>query len=76
MANYPDRVNKYNHTPRKVFDNWIDKLERKIWTIRDDLRILEGRINTWAHDEDSLAERMDELEYMVRIQLQRKEDRE
>ncbi len=42
MGKYPDSVNKYNHTPRKVFDSYTEKIERKLQQSRADARVLEG----------------------------------
>ncbi len=80
MGKYPDSVNKYNHTPRKVFDKYTEKLERKMARILKDLADLEKAViklqgSNLKHDLDidEMAEQMDNYEHFQRTRS-KKED--
>ncbi len=74
MGKYPDSVNKYNHTPRKVFDKYTEKIERKMALAKHDLLILEkaiiglqdARLRSQL-DIENLEEHIEELEFQVRL---------
>ncbi len=85
MGKYPDSVNKYNHTPRKVFDKYVEKLERKMARVVKDLADLEKAVidlqdTRLRHDLDidELGEQIDNLEFThgVGSPDSKKEDRE
>lgn len=79
MGKYPDKVNQYNHTPRRVFDKYTEKIERKLERLVEDLRDLEKVVV--AHkaailkvnlDIEELEELHDDL--VLRTSLQEKKE--
>ncbi len=61
-----NKPNKYDHTSRKVFDRGIDKLDRKLALLKDEIRVLESRLNARTQDIASVQELLADLEYFVR----------
>ncbi len=55
MGRYPDSVNKYDHTPRKVFDKMVDRMNRKMDQFFEDLRQLDAQLKYLKHLEDLMA---------------------
>ncbi len=82
MSNYrtagPD---KWSQTPRKVFDKYTEKIERKMRQAHDDLVHLERVLRKEVADLINLETSVEELEQLVRgmaddiSQLQKKEAR-
>ncbi len=62
MGKYPDSVNKYNHTPRKVFDKYTEKIERQIAQLKLDIRALEKALMDYRVDQQDLLSAIDGLE--------------
>jgi len=62
MGKYPDAVNKYNHTPRKVFDKYTEKIERKMARIVADQVLTEKAFVDLSIKVDLLMDDIDALE--------------
>ncbi len=78
MVKYPDSVNKYNHTPRKVFDRYTEKMDRKMGQIMKELIDLERVVRRNVADLVSLEDQIDQLDQAILVMeshLPRKTDR-
>ncbi len=82
MPKYPDAVNKYNHTPRKVFDKYTEKIERKMQRlVADQVAVekavlqIQDRLIKLEQEADELAEVVDELDLKI-LHLPKRENPE
>lgn len=64
-------LNKYSHTPRRVFEKAIERQQIVLSRLKVEVRALESRLNARAHSYSELKNLLDDLEYQVRIELNR-----
>ncbi len=74
MPKYPDHVNKYNHTPRRVFEKAIERLERKVERIKLDIREIERAVRKHDQGQQHLQVEKDEHEQTTAYDLEQMPD--
>ncbi len=74
MAKYPDSVNKYNHTPRKVFDAYTTKMDRKMKALSLEQAAITKRLKKLTMDLEEAEEVLDELDLRISLLPKKKED--
>ncbi len=71
MAKYPDSVNKYNHTPRKVFDAYTTKMDRKFSALDKEQRVMLSRMRKLIIDLENMEEVLDDLDLRISLRQQK-----